>query len=90
MVSGVLFGLSVVFGIAGAVFILAALDSSWRCWRAGGVFGPYNHRDWTKRALERMPAEARPHMERAIRLGLGGFACMFGMAFTRDCAEWLS
>lgn len=87
--SSFLFVVAVLLGAVAGVFIIAATSSSYRSWRAGGPFGPYSDPRWNRRSLERAPAEARPHLEEAIRLSYGGVACMMGSYLTHSLSLWL-
>jgi hypothetical protein len=69
-VSGLLQGLALVLGLAGAGFAGMALVEGSRAVRIGGARLPFNGWDWFVMS-DRVPAEARPHIRRTLaRWGL--------------------
>jgi hypothetical protein len=57
--------LAVLLGVAAAGFAVMALVEGWRAVRIGGSRLLYNGWDWFVMS-DRVPAEARPHMRRAL------------------------
>jgi len=74
-VSGVLHALAFVCGLAAAGVAVMALVEGYRAVRIGGSRLLFNGLDWFVMS-DRVPAEARPHMRRALaRWGLA-MLCM--------------
>ncbi len=73
--SVVLQAAALLFGIAAAGLMLAALVAGLRAVRLGGRRLLFNGWDWVARP-DRVPAEARPHIRQALRRWLAAAGCM--------------
>lgn len=76
--SDLLQALAFVFGLAAAGFTVMALVEGYRAVRIGGSRLLFNGLDWFVMS-DRVPAEARPHMRRALaRWGLAMLCMVLG------------
>ena len=73
--SGLFWAAAVLLGIAAAWFAVTALVAGYRAVRIGGPRLLFSGWDWVAR-LDRVPAEARPHMMNALRRWLTAMGCL--------------
>lgn len=73
--SGLLWTMAVLLGAAAAWFGVSALAAGWRAVRIGGPRLVFSGWDWVAR-LDRAPADARPHMLRALRRWMTAMGCL--------------